>query len=249
MQSHTQPSLLAPRREYAQDRPMAERFKRLRAALGPLGFLADLLTVATQNWGAILALALALGATVSRHAFAFLSDVHVQMFGSVFIWALWSYIGLSLLYRLHNGLTVSTRVDYKYAVIIDGLTIGINKEASAKDPAVQVTVNLRNVANGAIALQVLEFRLIISGRTYPPEEPMKTIVLPRIGPRSVTSRAFAREVLDDEALTVGHLDMILQYGPAEEAFERKYRVRLKLHIQTEPAGVVGEVESEEDLPI
>jgi hypothetical protein len=140
---------------------MAEhKFKSLRRLGAPMGVLADLLTILTQNWGVLVSAAFAIWAGLSKATFRFLNDPHVQTIGNLFIWTLWTYIGLSFLYRIHTGIKTQPYVDYAFGVIIEGIGLAVDQQ---DDGNFQPSISFRNVVNGAIKIQVTECRSIIEG--------------------------------------------------------------------------------------
>ena len=195
---------------------MADALRHWRKAGGALGFIADTLTIAMQNWGLLLSAALGLGAGTWAFAFKVINDPHVQTIGGVFLWSLWSYIGLSVLYRLHNGIKTVPTLDYAFGIILEGFTLGSD---DADDGNVQVGINFRNIVNGAISLRVSEIGVILDGRTNQ-DTPLPAITIPRLGTKGVLSAPFKKTDLGD-GVVEGFFDITILYGPHDGEPVRK----------------------------
>lgn len=227
---------------------MSKWLQQLKKSGGAIGLLADLLSLLGQNWGAVVSLILALGFGVFDWAFRFLQDAHVQTFGEVFLWSLWSYIGISILYRLHNGIKTSPVVDYAFGVIIESLVPQVETE---EDGSFQLVVNFRNICVGAIRLTFTEVRLILDGRTNPDKE-MAPLVLPRLATKGLAIHPFKKQ-----DFTVGKhegtLAFTIEYGPHDGAPVRRMRGRYKVNFTmatgAAPWGFGMEHVSEEDTAI
>jgi hypothetical protein len=220
-------------------------FKHLKKGLGPLGFLSDILQVCTTNWGVIVSALLAFGAVLWQGAYAIITNTKAQVFGGVFLWSVWTYIGLSLLYRFHRGIRTSVIIDYSHAIIVENLSIAYDEESESS--ALQVCLGIRNVANGPIKIEVQEFRNIIDGRTIP-DSPVITMIAPRMGPRGIMSGTFKKDAIKDRA--DGHLTLLLHYGPPDGPVVRKFKLRAKITLRIgETTGVGNMIESEEDSPL
>jgi hypothetical protein len=224
---------------------MAGRLERLKTAGGVLGAASAVLTVAGANWGLLLSAAIALGAAFWKGAFSFFTDPHVRVFGSVFLWALWTYIALSILYRMRNGIKVIPHIDYAHAVLVESFGLALDRES--ENNALQIIMNLRNVSNGAIRITVEDYRIIIGNRTVP-DCKLGEIIIPRVGNKGIMSGVFSKDVIKDR--TEGTIDCTIHYGPAEGQMLRKFRVKSKIHLKLgDPAGMANEFVSEEDAPL
>ena len=239
---------LRPSFDSGQDQEMAGPIKRLRAAGGAANWLATALTIAGTNWGVLVSFAAGIGAWFWKDAFGFASDPHVQIGGSVFLWTLWTYIALSILYRLHHGIRTSPMVDYAFGIIIEN--IGMNVDA-ADDGRFQVVVNVRNICAGAIKIKITDIRLIIDGRTNPDKE-LDALILPRLGTKGIAAHPFKKEDFKDGDME-GSLDFTIQYGPHDGDPVRQIRSRTKITIVKTPSplpwGFSNEHVSEDDTPL
>jgi hypothetical protein len=226
---------------------MAEHFKSWRKAGGLLGFVADVLQVLMQNWGLVLSVAIGLGAGLWDTAFRLLNDPHVLTIGRVFLWTLWSYLGVSLLLRVHRGIKVIEEIECIHAVNIEQLFLAFDPTAASSN--VQIVAQYRNVSNRAIKLRVEDLRVVLDRRTIQEEDgkgaPFPELIIPRIATKAVRSGPFNREELQERS--EGLLDIAIEYGPHDGEFCRKYRHRSRIYVNLgERPGITNHIISEVD---
>jgi hypothetical protein len=213
---------------------------------GAAGWLATFLTILGANWAVLLSAVVAWGVTSQKAAFAFAADPHVHLFGSVFLWSLWTYLALSILYRLHNGISTQPKIDYAFGVIIEGVGLAVDQ---GDDGNFQPNLAFRNLATGPIKIQVKECRVVIGGRTNPDQD-MAPLVMPRFGTKGLTAGLFKKSDFPN-SMYEGTFSLILEYGPYDGEAVRRLRWRGKLVIRPTAAawGFANEHISEEDTAI
>jgi len=224
-------------------------FKNLKKALGPFGFMADVLSVAQTNWGAVLSLAVALGAGFWKGATDLASNPQVRVGASVFLWSIWTYIALSLLYRISRGIKVVSVIDYAHSLVVEGMYLAVNLDAKGVATAFQVGVNLRNVGNGPCKIEVHEYRIVMGGRTLP-DSPVLSLICPRMGAKSVVSGSFSKDAITKDKAE-GTLSLVLHYGPPDGLAVRVYRMKanITLSITAKQQALANQIAFEEDTSI
>ena len=228
---------------------MAKSIEKLKGAGWWTNLFSAFVTIAT-SWGVIVSALVAFGVWFFKGTFDFLGDQYVRRAGGVFLWFLWSYIGLSILYRLHTGIKTLPHVDYAFGVVVESIGLGVDQ---ADDGNLQPNIQFRNVVNGPIRATPKDIRVIIDGRTNP-DVNVGHMMIPRIAQKGVTCGLFKKSDFYGKGKVEGTLDITLEYGPHDGDPVRKLRVKAKLIIQEPPQGLAvwgfaNEYISEEDTPI
>jgi hypothetical protein len=232
---------------------MGNFIKRLRGLGGFFGLLANVLAFLTTNWGLVVTVVVAVGASVWDQAFALAKNPHVQVAVGVFLALLWTYVALRVLGSLNAISTVKMQPDFRHAISPESFGLALDED----DPeaALQLILNFRNVLNWPIKIRIDRVTLIIGDRTCPePDKPIE-MVIPRIAVRGIRSGTFKKDVI--KRRNSGSIEMVISYGDVDGAYERRYRLKSKLHFNFKQdddgkitnAGVSEEFVSTEDEAI
>jgi hypothetical protein len=225
------------------------RIKKWKASLGPFGFLADVVAIAQTNWGLVISLVVAVGASIWKSAFEVATNPHFQVAVAVFFVTLWTFTAVSILRQMHTGIKIKPVLDYAHSIVLDGNQLAFDRNAKKTDFAIQYGINVRNVSNGPICVEVHDYRVIINGRTIPDSNLIK-LILPRLGAKGIVSGAFTRDAIKERA--EGTATLTLHYGPLDGPAVRKYVLKMALSFVVQPGGDLGVAQhiiSEDDTPI
>jgi len=224
-----------------------EQIKKTR---GSLGFIADVISVFSTNWGLVLSFIIATGAGFWKYTYDFLSDPRVQITGNVFLWLFWTYIGVSILRRLSAGIKTIPVPDFERGVAIEQWQPVYDH--NSEDAAFQLGVTVRNVTNLPMRIIVDEFRVIIDNRTLPDSPPVESVIA-RFGVKGVVTPAFKKSAIQGNMK--GQAIIRIRYGRTSGPLEREFKHRANFNIRapapgsSEVLGFASSIEFEDDSNI
>lgn len=222
-----------------------EKRSSIKRVGGVANHLATAASLLTANWGLAVGAALGIVSAVWLQAFEFASRPEVQTGARVFIWALWIWVGIRILRTIQVGVRTTPVVDYVYALAMDGLEISFDADSAEK--AFQLGTNLRNLANGAMKVQIEEYRVVLGDRTLPDSDPGAK-VLQRFGSKGVRCGVFRGDAVAGNPSA--HVSLVATYGPVDGHPVRRYRVKYRVHLRLDgAAAAINELLSETDEPI
>jgi hypothetical protein len=233
-------------------------FQRLMKWLRTLGTVGNFIATVLQFlFAAFPAITFSVVVTtilaVYTNALVWVSQPSVRAVAGIFIFLLWTYIGIAILRDRQNPRLVRIAHDYSYSLICEGPWQALMVRTAANHPhpnmdAVQIILPLRNVGAGPLRLRIEEFRIVLNRRTSD-DSPVLTLTLPRMGPKGVRSAPIERD--PDLTQLDGTATCRFVYGPPEGDPVRRYTVRADLAVNINgPIGlVIDNMVEETDEPI
>lgn len=139
-------------------------------------FTANVLTFLTTSWGLHWVISAAL-TSIFDTILAWVQQPYVYFSAGVFIFVLWTSIGIKVLFDARKPRIVRSLHDYAYALVCEGCTLARDEESD--NGAFQIGINFRNFCNGPMKLKVTDFRVIIGDRTVAPPENISIMICQR----------------------------------------------------------------------
>lgn len=220
---------------------MLKSFISWLRGLGKIGgFFANILQILTY-----ISPALTVTALLTAMLAMFTSAVHwvqqpaVYATAGIFIFLLWTWIGLVVLRDQREPMSVRISHDYAYALIIDGGWQPIFGKFEPTHPsypnadAVMMALGFRNVGAGPLRLKVEEFRVVLGGRTFDDPQINPEITFARLSQKGVRSPAIKIDLGEQHHTGTAYCRFL--YGPPEGAFQRKYTLRLSINVNIDMA--------------
>jgi hypothetical protein len=208
---------------------MLGRLSRILRKFGKAGetaaWVVDLIDTKV-TLGIIVSGALGVAAAVWKSVFDFFSDPHVKVGIEVWLAGLWTYVGLSVVRSFGKPINMLPTPDYRHCIAPEGLVVGLSADQSSEH-AFSVLFNFRNVGNWPIRIHVEKFDVRIEDRAGRESASKLTFVLPRVGPRSIQSGGFKKELMKDT--NTGSIDLVLSYGDPDGKAVRAYKFKAKLN--------------------
>jgi hypothetical protein len=176
--------------------------------------------------------ALALGWLKAPIAWAQQPSVYVTAL--VFLFLLWTWIGVRMLRRPKEVQIVRAHVDYAFGIVIDGgwraefgkLSSDYGQDAGK--PAVSLAVTLRNLCAAPIRARLVKSRVVLNTRTHDETNLTAEMVLPRLGAKAFTS---AGVVIDPaETYFSGTVSITVLYGPYDGSAVRQFTQLVNVQI-------------------
>jgi hypothetical protein len=166
--------------------------------------------------------------------------VYVPAF--VFLFVLWTYIGIMVLTSRGSVQTVKIAHEYAYALITDGGGSVQLIQTNDKHPThpnttgLSIQLNFRNVSAGPIRVRVDEFRVNLDNRSSQDPDTTPTLIMARLSPRGVRSGIVPRDA--NKTNLFGTLTARLTYGPPDGPYCRQYRARERIEVVINQVGQV-----------
>jgi hypothetical protein len=146
---------------------MLSIIKRLRG-LGPIGSTAaDVLTFITNNWVLTVSTIIGLWASVTDWAIALVQNPKVQTAALVFLFVLWTSIGITVLIDRRKPRMIKSEQDYRYGLTFEGLLPSLGAEFDSDDSELGFGIQLRNFSSGPLKYTVEDFDVRIGNRALP----------------------------------------------------------------------------------
>jgi hypothetical protein len=136
--------------------------------LGPVGgTAADALAFLTNNWVLTMSTIIALWAAFTEWAVAIVQNPKVQTAALVFLFVLWTSIGIAILIDRRKPRIIKTDQDYRYGLTFEGLLPALGAEFDKDDRELGFSITLRNYSSGPIKYTVDDFDVRIGNRALP----------------------------------------------------------------------------------
>lgn len=152
----------------------------------------------------------------------------------VFLFMLWTYIGLTVLRDRQKPQFVRVAHDYAYGLILDGgwqptfAKFASNHPNSPNAEAIMITCNYRNVSAGPLRMKIEEFRVILNNRTNDDSEIVPEQIFARLAPMGIRCGGVPRDA--SESHLTGKLSLKFLYGHPDGDFVRRYTLKLNIQI-------------------
>jgi hypothetical protein len=203
---------------------MGKFFSRITAA-GTLG--ATIITYLTAGWGVLISAALAIVVWAWASLSAWIAAPAVQSAGYVFLFSLWTYIGLSTIIGARKPRLTSTVPDYRYGLTFEG--IFPNFLPTNEPAALQFGLQFRNFSSGPLQYHVEYFDFRIGSRSSPKVKRGElTSYLPRGAGRTSSAVPFSKkDIVEFFGTSVsGTLDFAVTYGPPDDNYVLDYLLNI-----------------------
>ena len=223
---------------------------------GKIGsYFADLLGIMSWLGVTVTLIGTAL-ITLSSAALNWIDRPAVYIPAAVFLFFLWTFIGVAILRAKQKPQTVRIAHEYAYSIIPDSATLSLgqfapNAPANAGEDAISIIYNFRNVSAGPLRLVVEEFRVVLDGRTSAdPETPKLELMFARLAPKSLRSGGIPRN--KEKKHLLGTVSIKFYYGPPDGEFLRVYALKTELQVGFDESGLIGALQDrtvlETDMP-
>lgn len=232
-----------------------DRFiKFLRSQGGFWNYVATFVSLITTNWAVAMSTVIAFTTSLWQSALQWVQQPSVYVFAGVFLFSLWTLIGISTLRGRNKPILVRGVQDYAYGLIQEGITeisLGIfpQEHHHAGLRGLNITFGFRNVSNGILLLKTEELRVIVNGRTSEDTTAVE-MILPKFAVKSVRA---AGVLVDVPSKGTGTITLKVVYGHPDEKPTRKYTLRLKAQFafsdEPDKCGLQTEVIEDNDEPI
>jgi hypothetical protein len=181
---------------------------------------------------------------------------NVYFTAAVFLFILWTFIGLLNLRDRQRTSTVRIAHDYAYSLINEGgwqavlIRTPPNHVQHPNMDALSITLGIRNVGHGPLRMRVDEMRVVLNSRTSDGLETAPELIFARLAVRGVKSGPIER----DPALTFyqGTAAVRLSYGAPGGPWLRRYTIRANLSVNvnfgSSVASVLDDIVEEKDEP-
>ena len=177
---------------------------------------------------------------------AWVQQPYVYFSAGVFIFVLWTSIGIKVLFDARKPRIVRSLHDYAYALVCEGCTLARDEESD--NAAFQIGINFRNFCNGPMKLKVTDFRVIIGDRTVAPPENISIMILPRGAAKGFAYPAFKKDAVTPRA--TGNAFITIQYGHPEGEYIREFKAKMEISLRLdEKSGIACGINSETDIAI
>ncbi len=224
---------------------MAENYPRLRATGEWGGHFANLLTFLTTNWPVTLASVIAVGTGLNRWLWGVALTPAVYASAGVFLFVLWTVIGLTVLYDRRRPRKIQAHLDYRYGLTFEGFHPAFHAPNSGVPNAGELAfmIQIRNFSPGPIRyqLETLDIRL---GTLASPKYG-KTIIegyMARGAGRTSNGDPFTAATvasLFGQGLINGTADFSILYGPPDGNALRRLKISLEIGIGIPTGGISG----------
>lgn len=159
------------------------------------------------------------------------SSDSVQMLAKVFLFSLWTYIGLSYLSLRGKPQIVKMYHDYAYSLIPDGVISATLAQfekghKNAGEDAITVACQFRNISSGPIRVKTEDMRVILDGKTN--DHTCIETVFPKLAQKGIRCGAIGRD--KTKSNLSGTMEIKLIYGGLEEDYSRRYTLKLEIQI-------------------
>jgi hypothetical protein len=198
------------------------------------GFLSNIISLITTNWPITLSLIFS-GATVTWDYLSnFAGRPNVQMAAGVFIFTLWTIIGIRWMLREGKPLPVRIEHDLSYSLVLENVNPIYNPKSELP---FALHFMLRNVGSAPVRLRLSELTIVLNERILPKSPPPPDIILPRTGTRVIASAGFKRDLFSTATMgkVPGYATFAVVYGTLDSQseapeFQRELKVEFDLNL-------------------
>ena len=206
---------------------------------GPVGgSAADALAFLTNNWVLTMSTIIALWAAFTEWAVAFVQNPKVQTAALVFLFVLWTSVGITVLIDRRKPRVIKPDHDYRYGLTFEGLMPLLTDAFDKDDSELGFGIQLRNYSSGPIKYTVEDFDVRIGNRAVPKLKKGALVgFMARGAGRISNGGAFKRS---DFAQLVGQrlegtVNLSITYGHPELAPVRKLSISIGLTLEIRAA--------------
>jgi hypothetical protein len=225
--------------------------------LGPVGgTAADALAFLTNNWVLTMSTIIALWAAFTEWAVAFVQNPKVQTAALVFLFVLWTSIGITFLIDRRKPRVIKASQDYLYGLTFEGLFPAMGASFDKDDDELRFGLQLRNFSSGPIKYTVEDFDVRIGNRALPRLQKGALVgFMARGAGRTSHGAPFKRgdfkQLLGQ--LLEGTANFVITYGHPEQTPVRRLSISIGLYLQIpegdNPIGFGANILQETDEPL
>src|SRR6266436_540543 len=208
--------------------------------LGPIGgTAADALAFLTNNWVLTVSTLISLWASLTDWAVAFVQNLRVQTAALVFLFLLWTSIGITVLIDRRKPRVIKAAQYYLYGLTFEGLLPALGAEFDKDDSELGFAITLRNYSSGPIKYTVDDFDVRIGNRALPKLKKGVLIgFMARGAGRTSNAGAFKRS---DFAQVIGQrlegtVNISISYGHPELLPVRRLSVSMAIILEIPAVG-------------
>ncbi|HTC84972.1 MAG TPA: hypothetical protein VK683_11485 [Rhizomicrobium sp.] len=242
------------------------KFKWLRSFGAWGGHAATVLTFLTTNWGLTLATILAVGTWLNKWAWGLVVTPAIYASAGVFLFVLWTIVGLTYLFDRRRPREIRAHLDYRYGLTFEGFGPQfISSDAGVPQAGcVGFSTQIRNFTPGPIKYSLEAADIRIDNRANPKYKANTTKgYMARGGGKTVSPGHYpAKEIKDfyGAGAVEGTADIAITYGPPDGPPIRRLKISLEFAISIPTDGILNpllghqlgwsyNIVSEEDEPI
>jgi hypothetical protein len=211
-----------------------DKFPKFLRGFGPLGnALGTAVSLLTANWGLTLSAALGFIAAFETNAFTFFMRPGVSVGVGVWLAALWTWIGLCVLWDRRRPREVVPHQDYRYGLTFGGV-IAIHDPIEG---SIRMALAFTNHCPGPIRYSIEHFDVRLESRALPRyQKGFLTAYLPRGGNKMSVTEAFTRDQITEffGRGVKGTAEATIVYGHPEKAPVRMLKLNLALGLHIIP---------------
>lgn len=231
---------------------MQSPLKYLRS-LGTIGaWIADTAQFITTNWVVTMSAIFTIISGLFDSVILWLQKPYVYTSAGVFLFFLWTFIGLSILRRNSKPILTKGVPDYSYGIIQQGVAEALigdfpNGHQNAGMKGLSVGLGFCNMSNGPIRLKTEDLRVVINGRTTD-DSPNIELIFPKLATKIIRS---ASVPVDFPSAGTGTITLKVVYGHPDEMPCRRFSLRLRANYNVNDANssVFTEILEETDEAI
>lgn len=213
------------------------------------------IVLVTTNWVVVLSVILAYLSWLISQAQSFVKNEDVQTVALVFLFFLWTLIGLTVLRDRRKPREVTPHQDYRYGLTFEGVVPFYLPESAGGDGSLGFGVQLRNWSSGPLRYEVQIFEVILNDRILPRvKKGLLKSTMARGAVRTSKPENFKKETITDfiDKEVKGTLDIVIDYGHPERPLERQLKMSFDLALLLRNVGTPqfsANIASESDLPL
>lgn len=221
---------------------MQSLIKYLRSLGGVWSYVAIVITVATTNWPLLVSTIVAFCVSLNTTVLEWVEKPAIQVFAGVFLFSLWTIIGLSILRNrkipnpveiTNNPVSVRTVHDYAYGLILDGISVSAGRFPKShptypNGDALMLTCNYRNVSQGPLRVRIEHYRVILNNRTNDEDPFQSDRIFSRL--QAMGMRSGGVPIDDDDSNLSGTISLQFIYGHPDSDYVRRYHLKVNIQV-------------------
>lgn len=203
--------------------------------------VSSLLGLLTMSWGAVMAALIAILAYISGYATKLIHDSAIHDAGTLFIFLLWSWVGITILARGSRPILTRQVARLEHGLAYEGMGIAHDPYQTGDD-IMQIGIDLRNYSGVAVSYEVERFDITIKTRHVSSAlNTNRTGTIPFGAARCYWAPAYPRnELRDFLSKTVdANVELLITYKPYNEERKRRLSMTFVLGLTFGDVGIIG----------
>lgn len=206
----------------------------LKKTIEASSHLSGIVSLITTNWPVLISLVFAAATMAWDHLLDFAGRPSVQIAAGVFIFTLWTIIGIRWMLKEGKPLSVRVEHDLSYSLVLESVNPIYNPKSELP---FALHFILRNVGSAPVRLRLSELTIVLNERILPKSPPPPDIILPRTGTRVIASGGFKKDIFATATLgkVPGYATFAVVYGTLDSRsespeFQRELKVEFDLNL-------------------